>query len=215
MSMPLPSTYPAKVGDGSTSGEANEVGPPTLHPWEPREQYKNIQISKLVPCLGRVCLLGRVVNLYEPPPPNNMPATAKGCFKLHIRDDSGTLMVRLWFAEVDYQLRLGQLVSVWTTQTTRISHVDFPEGNHSMAQAISSTTTIFPERDKNSCIMVEESLTEEKVFKEPIGYRSDEQLQGLVTLKHFVNGGHESPNVKLLVCVKSVGGRKRCTGRGK
>ncbi|KAL8761698.1 MAG: hypothetical protein Q9184_002202 [Pyrenodesmia sp. 2 TL-2023] len=141
-----------------------------------------------------------------------MPSTAKGCFKLHIRDDSGTLTVRLWFAKIDYQLRLGQVVSVWTT---RISHMDFTDGNLSTAQAASSATTIFPERDKCCYIMVEESLTEEKIFRAPIGYHSDEQFPGLVTLKRFVDGGHELPNVKVLVCVKSVGGRKKCTRKGR
>lgn len=99
--MPLPSTLSTKVGDGFTFGEANEVRHHTLQSWEPREQYKNTQISKLVPGSGRVCLLGRVVNLYEPPPPNNMPSTAKGCFKLHVRDDSGTLMVCILYKQSD------------------------------------------------------------------------------------------------------------------
>lgn len=93
--------------------------------------------------------------------------------------------------------------------------MDFTEGNHSTAQTASSATTIFPERDKSCYIMVEESLTKENIFRAPIGYHSDEQLPGLVALKHFVDGGHELPNVKVLVCVKSIGGRKKCTGKGK
>lgn len=34
------------------------------------------------------------------------------------------------------------------------------------------------------------------------------QLAGLVNLRHLVNGGHELADRRVLVCVKSVGGRK-------
>lgn len=221
--MPRSVPAPAKAGDGSTSTDVDETVRPTLQPWEPRERYEIVQISTLVPGSGRVCLLGRVVNLYEPPAPNKMPRAAHGCLKFHIRDDSGTIMVsqstrafksssdtvqvKLWFAKVDYQLRLGQLVSVWTTH---ISHAELTEGNHPSVQTASYATAIFPEHDRSCYIVVQEVMTDGELFRAPLGYNDDKQLTGLVTLKSFINGGHEVPNVKVLICVKSIGGRKKC-----
>ena len=44
----------------------------------------------------------------------------------------------------------------------------------------------------------------------PLGYEEGKQLAGLMTLKNFVEGGHEVVDGKILVCVKSIGGRKKC-----
>jgi hypothetical protein len=36
-------------------------------------------------------------------------------------------------------------------------------------------------------------------------------LPGLMTLKSFTDGGYDIDDPKLLVCVKSIGARKKCT----
>lgn len=46
--------------------------------------------------------------------------------------------------------------------------------------------------------------------KAPLGYVEDHPLAGLITLKKFVEGGHEIVNSKILVCVKSIGVKKKC-----
>jgi len=57
---------------------------------------------------------------------------------------------------------------------------------------------------------VQEKSDEGILCKTPLGYKDDEQLDGLITLKNFVDGGHEVAAGKVLVCVKSIGGRKKC-----
>jgi hypothetical protein len=39
------------------------------------------------------------------------------------------------------------------------------------------------------------------------------ELPGLMTLKSFTDGGFDVDEPKLLVCVKSIGARKRCKYR--
>lgn len=44
----------------------------------------------------------------------------------------------------------------------------------------------------------------------PLGYCRDKQLPGLMTLMGFVEGGHDTAMARVLLCVKSIGGRKKC-----
>lgn len=59
--------------------------------------------------------------------------------------------------------------------------------------------------------MVQETSDEGVLCKTPVGYRDGKQLDGLITLKNYVEGGHEVEGGKVLVAVKSIGGRKKCT----
>lgn len=79
-----------------------------------------------------------------------------------------------------------------------------------MMQDTSLVTSIFPERDNSCYFMVQEQSDEGVMCKTPLGYRDGKQLDGLMTLKSFIAGGHELPDGKILVCVKSIGGRKKC-----
>lgn len=93
MSTLLPVNVPAEADDGFTSTDVDAKPHLTLPSWEPRARYRDVSISKLEPGSGGVHLVGRVVNCYEQPTPNKMPPTAVGCLKLHLRDDSGTIIV--------------------------------------------------------------------------------------------------------------------------
>lgn len=44
----------------------------------------------------------------------------------------------------------------------------------------------------------------------PMGHEDGKQLTGLMTLRNFIEGGHEVKDGKILVCVKSIGTRKKC-----
>ena len=59
--------------------------------------------------------------------------------------------------------------------------------------------------------MVQEQSDEGVLCKTPLGYREGRTLDGLMTLKNFVEGGSEVADGKVLVAVKSIGGRKKCT----
>ena len=58
--------------------------------------------------------------------------------------------------------------------------------------------------------MVQEQSDEGVLCKTPLGYHDGKQLERLMTLKSFIEGCHELADGKILVCVKSVGGRKKC-----
>jgi len=112
--------------------------------------------------------------------------------------------VKLWYAKVDYQLRLGHLVSVWTP------HISNAENSSLTLRDAALVTSIFPERDNSCYFMVQEQSDEGVLCKTPLGYRDGKQLNGLITVKNYIDGGHEIVGCKVLVCVKSIGGRKKC-----
>lgn len=58
--------------------------------------------------------------------------------------------------------------------------------------------------------MVQEKSDEGMICKSPLGYRDGKQMDGLMTLRNFIEGGYELADGKILVCVKSIGGRKKC-----
>ena len=109
----------------------------------------------------------------------------------------------MWYANLEYNIRLGQLVSIWTP------HVSNGELG---ALAISDAplfTSIFPERDKACHFMVQESSDRGVLFKSPLEYCEGNALPELMTLKTFANGGFDVPSARLLVCVKGVGAKKK------
>ena len=61
--------------------------------------------------------------------------------------------------------------------------------------------------------MVQEKSDEGMICKSPLGYRDGRQMDGLMTLRSFIEGGYELADGKVLVCVKSIGGRKKCEDR--
>ena len=71
-------------------------------------------------------------------------------------------------------------------------------------------TSIFPEKDNSCYFLVQENSDDGTMCKMPAGYQDGKQLPGLMTLKNFVDGGSEVLDAKVLVCVKSIGGRKTC-----
>ena len=212
------------TGDGFTSSEIEAALHPTLHKWQPRTTYNETNISDLGAGPGCVTLMGRIVNLHNIATPSKMPKAAQGCFKLIVKDDTGAFavstrplnptsfelpasryeQVKLWYAKVDYNLHLGSLVSIWTP------HVSKADSNSLAVRDASLVTSIFPERDNSCYFMVQEQSDEGVMCKTPLGYRDGRQLDGLVTLKSFIEGGDELPDAKILVCVKSIGARKKC-----
>ncbi len=96
------------------------------------------------------------------------------------------------------------LMSIWTP------HVSNAESSSPTLQAASLVTSIFPERDNSCYFMVQEHSDEGVLCKKPLGYRDGKQLDGLITLRNYIEGGHEVLSGRVLVCVKSIGARKTC-----
>ncbi|KAI4104803.1 MAG: hypothetical protein L6R37_003076, partial [Teloschistes peruensis] len=205
MSIPRQSsTTPYDSGDGFTAAELEMALHPAPRSWEPRKQYHSLQIDELYPGPQYVTVTGRVVNLYDPQKPSQLPY---GCSRALVRDDTGVLLVRFWYAKINYQLCLGQLVKIWTTN---ISLVESGGGALSIQSAIHSTT-LHPERDANCHFEVDNNRENTTLLRKPLGYDEGEQLAGLMTLKNYFDGGHEVIGSKVLLCVKSIGSRKQVT----
>ena len=105
---------------------------------------------------------------------------------------------------MDYGLRLGHLVSIWTP------HISKADATSLSAQRSLIITSIFPERDNSCYLLLQENSDEGVLCKSPLGQRVGKPLPGLMTLKHYVESGHEVRDAKVLLCVKSIGGKKKC-----
>ncbi|KAL8971056.1 MAG: hypothetical protein Q9183_001232, partial [Haloplaca sp. 2 TL-2023] len=203
----------AETGDGFTLKEVATKVHLAMLDWKPREHYDFMQIGNLAPGPRLVCVKGRVVSFHDKQAPRQMPY---GSSRVLVRDDTGTLLVfphaplsqcfltdhwqvRLWYAKHDYQLRLGQLVYIWMTHISNVEHqwAGPVVANHA--------TTLHPERDSKCCFMIETDNDDGSLYRSsPLGSTDGHQLEGLMTLKNFFDGGHDIKATKVLVCVKSI-----------
>ncbi|MCJ1298884.1 hypothetical protein MMC08_001675 [Hypocenomyce scalaris] len=199
------SCSPGAPGDGFTASEIDDVlHPAGLPKWNPPKEYPEIDIGALVPGPMCVTIMGRIVNFYDQVNLMKMPRAAKGCLRCVVGDGTGFVVVKLWYAKIDYKLRLGQLVTAWTP------HISTAEaGSATNRDGAALTMSVFPERDNSCYFMVQEQSDEGVLCKTPLGYREGRTLDGLMTLKNFVEGGSEVADGKVLVAVKSIGGRKK------
>jgi hypothetical protein len=150
--------------------------------------------------------MGRIVNFYNVSRPSKQHKAAQGCLKIQLADNTGILTVRLWYVNIIYRVRLGQLVTLWTV------HVSNSSEHNSLAPSTAPLfTSIFPEGERNCHFMVHTNSDDGTQFKLPFNCKDTRVLPGLMTLKSFTDGGYDIDEPKLLVCVKSIGARKKCT----
>ena len=57
-------------------------------------------------------------------------------------------------------------------------------------------------------MVVHEASDNGTMCKLPLGYAEGKALPGLMTLANYVHGGHELDDVKLQLCLKSIGTKK-------
>jgi hypothetical protein len=168
-------------------------------------EYGQADLGDLEAGPRNLMLMGRVVNFYDTAKPSKSHQAAQGCLKIMVADDTGVLTIRLWYANNRHQLRLGQLVTLWTV------HISNSSDHNSLAPSTAPLfTTIFPEGERNCYFMAHENSDNGTQFKRPFNCRDSRALPGLLTLKSFTDGGYDIEEPKLLVCVKSIGARKRC-----
>ena len=80
-------------GDGFTSSEIEIALHPTLHQWQPRTDYEELNLGSLNPGPKCVLLVGRIANFYDQPTASKMPQAANGCLKITLKDDTGAIVV--------------------------------------------------------------------------------------------------------------------------
>ncbi|KAL9618698.1 MAG: hypothetical protein Q9160_006577 [Pyrenula sp. 1 TL-2023] len=190
------------IGDGFTPSELSTALTLSQGHWQPQQPYDAATIGQLSPGSRRVSFTARVVNLYDRMVQSKRPKAAKGCLKVLLRDDEAALLVSLWYAQSIYDLRLGSLVTIWTTHVSPISTTS----DVVTPRPASLLTSIFPERDVGSHLMVlEEDSKNCDWYRTPLGLGLSTSLPGLMSLKAFMEeGGSEVHDAKVLVYVKAI-----------
>jgi hypothetical protein len=196
----LPTTEP---GDGFTTEEVDAVLHPSSVQWTLTQDYEEVDIKALEPGPKYVTFMGRIVNLYNMPKSSKSELAARGLLKLTVADDTGILSIRLWYANTEYKVHIGQLVTIWTV------HIHHGEQTSLAPTAAPLFTSIFPERERSCHIMLHENGDNGTMFKKPFGLKDTGALPSLMTVKNFRDGGYDVDNCKVLVCVKSIGARKK------
>ncbi|KAF2825825.1 hypothetical protein CC86DRAFT_467442 [Ophiobolus disseminans] len=197
-------TSPTKNSDGFTAEEVQSalrpVGISGATQWTPTLEYDEVDLGDLEPGPRNLTLMGRVVNFYNVTKPSKQHRAAQGYLKVQLADNTGVLTVRLWYNNIIYDIRLGQLVTVWTV------HVSNSSEHNSLAPSTAPLfTSIFPEGERNCHFMIHINSDNGTQFKRPFNCKDSKALPGLMTLKSFTDGGYDVDDVKLLVCVKSIG----------
>ncbi|KAI9717432.1 MAG: hypothetical protein M1828_007194 [Chrysothrix sp. TS-e1954] len=206
--IPLCSALVNGVDDGFTPRELDSPLSSSMFNWTPEFDYKNLDISSVIPGSQHISVGGRIANFYDQTIPSKMPQAAKGCFKVIVKDDSGALTVRLWYGAEKYGLRLGQLVQLWT------SHVSDGTTNSFSSSAAPLVVSIFPGRDRHCNFTLLPSTTDNEIdCRLPSGYQEGQPLSNLMSLHNFIEGGHEVAGARILVCVKSIGAKKTVTNK--
>ncbi|KAJ5024156.1 hypothetical protein PSV08DRAFT_184774 [Bipolaris maydis] len=203
------SSSPSENSDGFTSGDMQSAHAPTgvdiASTWIPTLDYEEAEIGSLEPGPCKLALMGRIVNFNDQVRPTKSHKAAQGCIKVMVADDTGVLTVRLWYAETRYKLKLGQLVGIWTVHISNSS-----EFNTLAPSTAPLFTSMFPEGERNCHFAVYEGSDDGSRFKRPYGVKESRALTGLMTLKNFMDGGYDIDEPKLLVCVRSIGAKKKC-----
>jgi hypothetical protein len=149
--------------------------------------------------------MGRIVNFYHVLRPSKQHKAAQGFLKIQLADNTGVLTVRLWYANTTYNIRLGQLVTLWTV------HISNSSEHNSLAPSTAPLfTSIFPEGERNCHFMLHDNSDDGTQFKRPFNCRDSKTLPGLMTLKSFTDGGYDVNEPRLLVCIRSISARKKC-----
>ena len=104
---PTPSASPTKpsssapasdppVGDGFTLDEVKAaLKPKPAEPWHPATEFADCEIRDLRPGPNPVTFIGRIANIFDVANTPKTPRSAKGCFKLSVKDDTGAITVSL------------------------------------------------------------------------------------------------------------------------
>jgi len=111
--------------------------------------------------------------------------------------------VRLWYADRNYNLQLGKLVTLWTC------HVSSGGPSNLAAPSAPLFVSMFPERDRSCHFMLHDQGDDDLRCRLPLGHREGQPLSGLMTLKNFMEGGNEVINCKIIVCVRAIGAKKK------
>ena len=205
-------TRPPPEPNAPTSNDNNCLNSNSFAPtspssrWTPPHTYAQFPIRALTPGPMTAAFTCRIINIssYSHTPSSQSPQGATGHLTLLVHDSTATLIVKLYYASTTYDLRLGTLLTVWTTHIHSTSSLS----DHTIPSA-GISTSIFPERDSGCNVEIHDEQAEKSdCCRTPLGYcgGDGELYSGLMSLETYINGnGAEDPDARLLVCVVAVG----------
>lgn len=118
--------------------------------------------------------------------------------------------IKLYFSHTQYPLKLGQLLTIWTVFIS-----DSAKAGSTAISGVINYANLYPGRVSSDHIMIHTTASTALLCRTPLDYRKGTPLLGLMTLETFLGSGHDGVvGARLLVCVKSIGARKRITVRG-
>jgi hypothetical protein len=119
------------------------------------------------------------------------------------------VQVKLYFAQKQYPIKLGQLLTFWTGFIA-----DNTKNEAGAIEGVIINANMFPGRVTSDHIMIHTSNATYNICRIPLGYQENRELPGLMTVDAWLKGGHDGiRDVKLLVCVKSLGGSKKIAAK--
>lgn len=173
--------------------------------WSAPQPYTTISLSSLSPGPHLATFTCRITNIYDLPIESKMPQSAAGCLKLLAKDDSATIFIKLWYASpTAYDLRLGTLLTVWTTHIHSTSTLTGLNDTAALPVA-PIMTSIFPERDSGCHVQVHDE--EGKIstcYRRPLG--GGNSPNEIMSLDTYINhNGADMSDARLLVCIVAIG----------
>ena len=115
--------------------------------------------------------------------------------------------LKLYFANRSFPLKLGQLLSIWTAFIS-----DTSKAETTPIAPVATMANLFPGRNTADHVMIHTHQGTEAVCRVPLEYEKGQSLPGLMTLESYIGGGHDGVvGAKILVCLKSIGAKKRIT----
>lgn len=127
-----------------------------------------------------------------------------------MKADKGIMgQIKLYFAHNPYPLKLGQLLSIWTAFISDTSKTETPQ-----IPSVTVHANLFPGRVTSDHVLIHTTPSSDAICRTPLGYKKGQPLSGLMTVKSYLDTGHDGvTGAKLLVCVKSIGGKKKISRR--
>jgi hypothetical protein len=116
--------------------------------------------------------------------------------------------VKLYFLNKPYTLKLGLLLTIWTPYIGAVVN-----NNAYIIPNAPNTTSIFPGREGSVHIVIHQNGDIGVTCRIPLGYKKSQPLPGIMNIKQYIDGGYEIKDNRLLVCVKSIGPRRKITNK--
>ncbi|KAK2755244.1 hypothetical protein CKAH01_01136 [Colletotrichum kahawae] len=208
-----PPTKKYPQDDGFTQAEVEAGNNPLDRRWDPSEGYHQVCIANIQPGPALIRFTGRIVN-YTPAFLDSKNTYTRPAHQLIVKDDTGAIAVKLIPIGIPVSLLLiGQLVTIWASWTGTSAN-----SNQGSIPFVTMYTPVNPADvgTKQFIQFITDTPIPHNIARVPLDYERDDRkarpLPNLMTLGQYLKTGHDTASaIRLIVCVKSIGSRKRVT----